>query len=146
MQIDGRTEWLTGQRGYAVAAALVALAAAAGCQADKPQPRTNAAPAITICGKTLYDGAAGAVLTEATGKVASVHNVTSGAGIYLRFSSDCSHGVRVTFPAGAAQMVSVVRAGDGSIVAVGLRPLMRVFTVLARNQNRTTIVAVNLGS
>jgi hypothetical protein len=93
------------------------LAVGTACQTSS----TGAAP-LKICGTTLYSGASGAVVTNATGSQPVVAALTgSGDVVVLRLASGCSRGATYTFrPAGAGRVEKVAYANDHQAVALVL--------------------------
>jgi hypothetical protein len=93
---------------------------------------TSAAPPLRVCGTTVYSGAAGAVVTDASGSVARVTSLTSGAGIYLKLSDSCAHGATLIVPIYDATVVATAHTSDGAIAFVGLTPKRGKFTLVAK--------------
>jgi hypothetical protein len=125
-------KWLVG------GAMTVALA---GCGAGQTGLSSGAPPTV-VCGTTLNDSAAGAVVIDAVHDHTTITGPSVGGLVFVRVSDDCSHGARVTWaPAQAASLVKQARTRDGLDAAVVLRPatLTATFTVSARRDG--TVVA-----
>jgi hypothetical protein len=132
-------------RRRAVAALVVAalvIAALSGCASETV--RHGARP-LVVCGTTLWSGAAGAVIVDATGRSASVNNVSSGNNIYLELVDGCQIGASISIPAAGAKILKVSHSHNGRLAAVVLRPRRNDFTVQVRRPDgSTTAVSVRL--
>lgn len=124
------------------------LAAAGILAAACSQGASEGAPPLVVCGTTLWSGAEGAELTDATGRSVTVTAETADNELYLRLADGCSAGARFTIdPAGAAEVVKEAAAGDGRVAAVALDPNLAEFAVHIVHADGTTgLVSVRLGS
>jgi hypothetical protein len=126
----------------AIGAGLVSLMV---CACSSSPRCSSAAPPFTACGTTVYDGAAGAGVVDATGPTARVTGQTSGAGIYLRLSTSCAHGATLTVPPSDATIASVAHTSDGGIALIGLHPVRAQFTLVAQRPGRlSTTITVDV--
>lgn len=85
---------------------------------------SSGAPAVVICGKTLWSGAAGALsysaVTPGVTGPATV-NPPGGPPTVIRFVSGCKHGVSITTrPRGLIRRLKTVSATNGGSVAVSV--------------------------
>jgi hypothetical protein len=107
---------------------------------------TSAAPPLRVCGTTVYSGAAGAVVTDANGLVASVTSLTTGAGIYLKLSDSCAHGATLIVPTGDATIVATAHTSDGAVALIGLTPKRGNFTLVAKRPGSySTAISIDIG-
>lgn len=123
-------------------AAVLLAATATSCAA---QTSNSGAPPLAVCGTTLWKGASGAIITDATTHDVTIIELTSGDAIYLRLSKDCSHGSSISVSANQATKGVVARSHDGNIAAVQLFPRATTFTVVAhhwRATDTTTLVCL----
>jgi hypothetical protein len=114
-----------------------ALLLVAGCHEDV---NSTMAPPTVVCGVILSHGAAGAGLIDIAHhpRQPVVHSLTVGGALYVRVSGDCGRGSAVGIqPRGSARILRVVRARDGLVAGVVLKP---------RPNRRGTLVAVRDGS
>jgi hypothetical protein len=96
---------------------------------------SSGAPPTVVCGTTLNNSAAGALVVDGVHNHAVVTSPSIDGLIFVQVSDGCSHGARVTWaPLHAADLVKRARARDGLDAAVVLRPatLSARFTVSAR--------------
>ena len=124
--------------GAAAAAALLIASGASGCA--KPVSVSSAAPPTVVCGTTLSNSAAGAVVDNATRPWPTVSFPTVGNVLYIRVARGCAHGSHVSWtPSSAAHLVRAARAADGLPVVVVLKPRTphSVFRVIATRDGRT---------
>jgi hypothetical protein len=124
----------------------LALGAVAGCGAS--DTKSSAAPPTVICGQTLIDSAAGAVLTDATtpGSV-DVTDETVG-GVVLKLSKSCTQGAQIVLaPPDAARVLKKATTKDGAIAGVVVSPVQRSFDItVSRAGSQPTVVHVRLKS
>ena len=127
--------------GYALP---IALALVLPACSDK----TTSAPPAIVCGQTLSNSPAGAVVTDASSSDVTVTGQTSG-GVVLLLSKDCSQGARIQIqPGHAAAATTEIRTKDGNLAAVALTPATPTTNadVVVRHANgRQTIVRIRLG-
>lgn len=96
---------------------------------------TTAAPPLAVCGQTISNLPAGAILQDVSRGGTVLHG-SAGGYIYLRVSESCDNGATVRWePMTAAQKITVAKASDGRLAAVVLRPLRRTFTVLLHSRD-----------
>ena len=110
----------------------VVLLLVSGC--SERSAVTNSAPPTVICGTTLNNSAAGAVVDDATADSPTITSISPG-GIFIQVSHDCQHGAEVTWtPTDAATLAGQALADDGLVAAVVFNPknLKAAFTVTAR--------------
>lgn len=82
---------------------------------------SSAAPPLVVCGQTLNDTPAGAVLTDATVAGRVDGRLTSRNAVFIRVSNDCNRGAQVTFtPADKVTTIARATAKDGQLVAIGV--------------------------
>lgn len=132
--------------GWALLAALPVTTIAWCGRAQKLH--SSAAPPTVVCGTTLNDTPAGAVVTDATRQHATITAPSVRGLLFIRVSTDCTHGARVTWnPAAAAALVEDARTTDGLDAAVVLQPATpsAALTLTAeRNGSIVAYVAVQL--
>lgn len=76
---------------------------------------------MVICGQTLSETPAGAVLTDATVAGRVDGRLTSRDAVFIRLSNGCEHGAQVTFtPADKVTTIARANATDGHLVAVAV--------------------------
>jgi len=77
---------------------------------------------------------------EATHGVQEVHHGTGGLEhvIVLHVSSTCSKGADLDYRQGALKKLDSIRADDGKIVAVILKPIENNFTIQIRMDDKVT--------
>jgi hypothetical protein len=108
---------------------------------------TSAAPPLRVCGTTVYSGAAGAIVTDANGLVASVTSLTAGAGIYLKLSDSCARGATIIVPIDDATIVATAHTSDGAIALIGLTPKRGNFTLVAKRPGSySTAISIDIGA
>jgi hypothetical protein len=130
--------------GWIAATTLLCLAISA---CSTPTTKSSAAPPLKACGKTLYNGAAGAVVIDATGATAHVNFITTGAGIYLRLSNSCKHGATLTVPPSDATVAAIAHTSDGAIAVIGLHPVRNYFIITAhRVDGSPTTISVDIST
>jgi hypothetical protein len=106
---------------------------------------STAAPPLTACGTTLYKGAAGATVIDATGPTAQVNLETTGGGIYLLLSTSCLHGATLTVPPTDATVAALAHTSDGGIALIGLHPVRGQFVLVAeRAGGPSTTITVDI--
>lgn len=106
--------------------AVLTVALVSACSTET---RSSGAPPLVVCGATLWSGAAGAVMTDATGAHTNVTEQTAG-GVVLRLAAGCQQGVEYSIePTVAAAVVKVADAHDGKPAAVVLSPRAASFDV-----------------
>lgn len=102
--------------------AVLTVSSLAGCGSARGL-RSNAAPPTVICGTTLNDTPAGAAVTDATRRHATITGTSVRGLLFVKVSTDCTHGARVSWsPVAAATLVGDARTTDGLDAAVVLRP------------------------
>lgn len=108
----------------------------------------GAAPTI-VCGTTLRGrGGSGAVLDDASRSDAIRVTVASAPNwVYLRLSTNCAKGDRVSIrPSSAGTVMRVARADDGLVAGVAIRPnTARPFVVLGKGSHDVA-VTIDLGT
>ena len=118
----------------------LAFGVVAGCGAS--DTTSSAAPPTVICGQTLIDSAAGAVVTDATtpGTVNVVYETVGGVVLKL------SRGAQIVVaPPAAAHVVKKATTKDGALAAVVVSPVQRSFDVrVSRAGSDPTVVRVRL--
>lgn len=113
------------------------------------QQVTSAAPPLVVCGVTLSDSPAGALIYEITnkdfnGKIA-VNGATVGGVVYVRVADGCVHGSEVTLtPPDGFETVRQVLATDHLPVAVVLRPVLPIPTLLVARQHGRVVGSLKL--
>jgi hypothetical protein len=116
--------------------AIAVLVATAGAECGR-QTASSAAPPTVVCGTTLDDSPAGAVILDATHDHGPVRFPTTQGLLYFKVSDLCSRGTRVAWtPSRAATLVKEAQTTDGLDAAVVLRPRSRTahFTLSARRE------------
>lgn len=112
----------------AASVGFVACLLAAGCSSSSDKKRNSSkAPPLVVCGTTLWDGASGAVLTDAEAETVRVDGVSAGGNVYLKLAADCDTGAQVTIPAGDATLVTAARVEDTNYAAIAIRPIAKSF-------------------
>jgi hypothetical protein len=102
---------------------------------------TSAAPPLKVCGKALYNGAAGAVPTDASSGRRIRGIPTADDAVFLIMTHDCSHGTTFDIvPVGAAQVVKTIAATEAGTVAAEIRPSTIPAKVTIHRADRTTTV------
>jgi hypothetical protein len=97
-----------------------------------------------VCGTVLSDSDSGAVLYNATRPLPVIRYETMGGLLYFTVARGCAHGARVSWvPSSAAHLVKTVRAGDGLMAAVVLRPATRrsAFRLIGTSDGRVVASA-----
>ncbi len=128
---------------------VVAILSVAACSRTEHGQKTAGVNAggspLVVCGTTLAPGLAGPELFEATGAHLTITG-QSGARLYIRLVSGCTHGaVVVITPVSAAHIVRQAPAHDGRMAAVVLLPRRTTFEVrIVRSDGGTGIVRVRL--
>lgn len=90
----------------------------------------NGAPPTVVCGQTLWSGAAGAVLFDASSGDTTITHASAGGYVFLRVAAGCEHGAQVTYaPSTAVAVVRTAVAADGKLAAVVLAPHQGDFTL-----------------
>ena len=107
---------------------------------------SSGAPALTVCGQTLWDAAAGATLVDLTTDDAKIMSASDGYQLFFKLSGSCQGGASLTWaPSSAAKIVRSVRTADGKLAAVILQPLAKVFTLtLTSSAGKETRIPVSL--
>jgi hypothetical protein len=101
------------------AAGLAALTSACG----QTPGTTTEAPPTQVCGTVLSSGDAGAVVFDATRHLPTITAYTVGGVLMFRVARGCDQGAQVHWvPSPAAYLVKTVKAKEGGLVAVVLRP------------------------
>ncbi len=135
---------LAGREGAFAVILPLAFGMVAGCGAS--DTTSSAAPPTVICGQTLIDSAAGAVVTDATtpGTVNVVYETVGG--VVLKLSKSCSRGAQIVVtPPAAAHVVKKATTKDGALAAVVVSPVQRSFDVrVSRAGSDPTVVRVRL--
>ena len=110
---------------------------------------SSAAPPTVICGTTLNDTPAGAVVIDATHQHGPITAPSVRGLLFIKVSTDCTHGVQVSWDPAAATLVEDARARDGLDAAVVLQPATpsAAFTLTAeRNGSIVAYVSVQLAN
>jgi hypothetical protein len=125
---------------------LVAVAVI-GASCSSTEAPSSGAPPLIVCGTTLSDVAAGALMTDATVPHASITRETGGNVVILKVSPGCEHGGSyVIDPPTAASLSKTAPADDHKVAAVVLSPKIASFDVRVTHPDGSTgIVEVRLG-
>jgi hypothetical protein len=99
---------------------------------------SGARPTV-ICGQTVSNTAAGAVVTDATrGAAVTVTNQTAG-GVVLRLSDSCTYGATITItPSAAMRIIAEAHARDDRLAAAVLRPIAATADVVVAHPDGTS--------
>lgn len=125
-------------------AALVAGIALSACTGPR---LSTAAPPTVVCGTTIWDAPAGAVVLDVSDG-GTVTNLSVGGYLFLRVNRGCQAGASVTIvPAAAGKIMKTARARDGRAAAVVIMPERPSFDIrLKHADDATELVKVRLGS
>lgn len=121
-------------------ACCLALLGTVGCGAS-----STGAPPLTVCGTTLWSGAAGATITDATTSTTSISSVSAGGLVFLRLIKGCDHGVSVSIePVAAARVTKKALATDHKVAGIAIHPLRARFTVETHTASQSRLIRISL--
>ncbi len=105
---------------------------------------TSAAPPLTICGQTLYSGANGPVVTDATTQARVEGLLTADNAVFIRLAPGCDVGASITIePAASGTVVAKATARQGGLIAVEIRPSSRGTVTVTRADRTTSVVTIS---
>ena len=136
---------VTARRRVLCVGVVLAAGSTAGCMSHSSWISSGAPPTV-ICGQTISNTAAGAVVTDATrGSAVTVTAQTAG-GVVLRLSDSCAYGATITVtPSAAMRITAEARARDDRLAAAVLRPIAAIADVVVAHPDGTsTIVHIRL--
>jgi hypothetical protein len=139
------SQGVTARRRVLCVGVVLAASSTAGCMSHAYM--SSGAPPTVICGQTISNFAAGAVVTDATrGPAVTVTNKTAGDVVVLRLSDSCAYGATMTItPSAAMRITAEAHARDDRLAAAALRPIAAIADVVVAHPDGTsTIVHIRL--
>jgi hypothetical protein len=125
---------------------VLAASSTAGCISHSSSISSGALPTV-ICGHTISNVAAGAVVTDATrGPAVTVTGRTAGGVVVLRLSDSCAYGATMTITHSAAMRITAeAHARDDRLAGAVLSPIAAIADVaVAHPDGTSTIVHIRL--